>query len=113
MFKNANTGEFLSVSEARRYLEGLEAEGHTVLPSSGKIGDRGSAQPERNYQIDERPLPLGGGYCLRLIEDGEEMGGGVFPLEEHRTAREQTDAEVATWAYKAALAEAHAWVGLD
>lgn len=41
LFKKANTGEFLSASEARSYLEGLEAEGHTALPSSGQIGERG------------------------------------------------------------------------
>lgn len=33
----------------------------------------------RTYQIDPRPVELGGGWSLKLFEDGEEMGGGVFP----------------------------------
>lgn len=32
---------------------------------------------ECSYQIDPRPAELGGGWRLRLIEDGEEVGGGV------------------------------------
>lgn len=31
-----------------------------------------------SYQIDPRPQELGGGWRLKLIEDGEEVGGGVF-----------------------------------
>lgn len=34
----------------------------------------------RTYQITPRPETLGGGWSLKLFEDGEEMGGGVFPL---------------------------------
>lgn len=33
----------------------------------------------RTYQIAPRPPELGGGWSLKLFEDGEEMGGGVFP----------------------------------
>lgn len=32
-----------------------------------------------SYQIDPRPEALGGGWRLHLLEDGEEVGGGVFP----------------------------------
>lgn len=32
------------------------------------------------YTIEPRPPELGGGVRLRLLEDGEEMGGGVFPV---------------------------------
>jgi hypothetical protein len=32
-----------------------------------------------SYQIDPRPPELGGGWKLKLLEDGEEVGGGVFP----------------------------------
>ena len=32
------------------------------------------------YEIEARDSALGGGWRLRLMEDGEEMGGGVFPL---------------------------------
>lgn len=34
---------------------------------------------EYSYQIDPRPADLGGGWRLRLLENGEEVGGGVFP----------------------------------
>lgn len=33
-----------------------------------------------SYEITQRPVELGGGWKLRLIENGEEMGGGVFPV---------------------------------
>jgi hypothetical protein len=33
------------------------------------------------YEILPRPVELGGGWRLRLLEDGVEVGGGVFPTE--------------------------------
>lgn len=33
-----------------------------------------------SYEINPRPIELGGGWKLRLLEDGEEMGGGEFPF---------------------------------
>ena len=54
---------------------------------------------EYSYQIDPRPETLGGGYRLRLLCDGAEVGGGVFPA----------DASNAD-AYEAAIAEASAWL---
>lgn len=33
------------------------------------------------YQIDPRPAERGG-WRLRLLEDGEEVGGGVYPEDE-------------------------------
>lgn len=67
---------------------------------------------ECSYQIDPRPAELGGGWRLRLIEDGEEVGGGVFPLSEYATeyATEDNAEEAAKWAYEDALAEASAWL---
>lgn len=35
-----------------------------------------------SYEINPRPTELGGGWRLRLLEDGEEVGGGVFPVED-------------------------------
>ena len=35
-----------------------------------------------SYEIMSRPAELGGGWRLRLLQDGEEMGGGVFPIEQ-------------------------------
>jgi hypothetical protein len=31
------------------------------------------------YEITPRPVELGGGWRLRLLEDSVEVGGGVFP----------------------------------
>ena len=36
----------------------------------------------RSYEIKERPANLGGGWCLKMYQDGEEMGAGVYPLPE-------------------------------
>lgn len=33
----------------------------------------------RSYEIASRAPELGGGLTLRLLEDGEEVGGGYFP----------------------------------
>ena len=33
------------------------------------------------YEIDPRPTELGGGWRLRLFEDGQEAGGGAFPAD--------------------------------
>lgn len=67
------------------------------------------------YVIDPRPAELGGGWRLRLLENGEEVGGGVFPLSPYLSAFPATDetneremAEKA--AYEDALAEASAWL---
>jgi hypothetical protein len=32
------------------------------------------------YEIKPRPTELGGGWKLTLLQDGEEAGGGVFPI---------------------------------
>jgi len=37
---------------------------------------------EYSYQIELRPADLGGDWRLRLLESGEEVGDGVFPLSE-------------------------------
>jgi hypothetical protein len=34
-----------------------------------------------SYQIKPRPVELGGGWRLQLLEDEEKVGGGVFPIE--------------------------------
>ena len=33
-----------------------------------------------SYEITRRPDELGGGWRLRLLEDSEEVGGGVLPV---------------------------------
>jgi hypothetical protein len=41
---------------------------------------------EYTYEIEPRPESLGGGWRLRLLEDAEEVGGGVFPDDEYQDA---------------------------
>lgn len=67
------------------------------------------------YAIEPRPADLGGGWRLRLLENGEEVGGGVFPLSAYLSdfpatddANEREMADKA--AYEDALAEASAWL---
>lgn len=38
------------------------------------------------YEITPRAAELGGGWNLRLLEDGEEVGGGVFPVQADEVA---------------------------
>ncbi|QJE03728.1 hypothetical protein HH212_26885 (plasmid) [Massilia forsythiae] len=35
-----------------------------------------------SYEIKPRPAELGGGWKLTLLQDGQEVGGGVFPVIE-------------------------------
>jgi hypothetical protein len=37
-----------------------------------------------SYEIIPRPADLGGGWRLRLIDQGEEVGSGVFPIEQEK-----------------------------
>lgn len=33
---------------------------------------------KHTYEVEPRPEILGGGWRVRLLEDSEEVGGGVF-----------------------------------
>ena len=35
-----------------------------------------------DYSYEINPLPLGGGWQLRLLKEGEEVGGAAFPAAE-------------------------------
>lgn len=35
-----------------------------------------------SYKIKLRPVELGGGWKLALLQDDQEVGGGVFPVPE-------------------------------
>lgn len=35
---------------------------------------------KRSYELHPRSDDLGGGWNLKLLEDGQEAGGGVFPV---------------------------------
>ena len=39
-----------------------------------------------SYEINPRPVELGGGWELRLLDDDEEAGGGVFPIVDDPSA---------------------------
>lgn len=89
-----------------------------------------------SYEITPRPAELGGGWRLQLLENGEEVGGGVFPVvpaDPHQGMtwwNAMTENERARWlevadsarpadayhafqqaeAYANAESEAHAWL---
>lgn len=55
------------------------------------------------YEVDPRPKKFGGGWRLRLLEDGLEVGGGVFiPTD--------TTKEANVMAYSDAIAEGEGWL---
>lgn len=59
-----------------------------------------------SYEINPRPDNLGGGWRLRLLEDGVEVGGGVFPpVEGIEDAKEALQA-----AWEDAENEAYDWL---
>lgn len=58
------------------------------------------------YEIDKRPAELGGGWRLRLIEDGQEVGGGVFPIDPDAEDFERALSDC----YDEALDEGQAWL---
>ena len=61
---------------------------------------------EFSYEITPRPDNLGGGWRLRLLEDGEEVGGGVFPpVDSIEDAKEALQA-----AWEDAETEAYDWL---
>ena len=92
----------------------------------------------RSYEIRPRPTHLGAGWTLKLVENGQEAGGGVFPVEGEDAApgmawwNALTEERRSHWlmmgasampaaarhayllaqAYNDALDEAEAWVGV-
>lgn len=59
-----------------------------------------------NYEILPRPVELGGGWRLRLLEDGVEVGGGVFPPVDHT----ENESDALKLAHFDAEDEAYAWL---
>jgi hypothetical protein len=86
-------GRTLAHADAVRLAELLQMEGVSadqVLMPDWREGDRAPLNGQKvallarmrkgyTYSITSRPDALGGGWRLRLLNDGEEMGGGVFP----------------------------------
>lgn len=65
---------------------------------------------EYTYDILPRPDHLGGGWNLRLLEDGEEVGGGIFPVSWSVVVEGLTLAEALAEAFADAEAEACDWL---
>ena len=59
-----------------------------------------------SYEITPRPIELGGGWRLRLLEDGGEVGGGVFPPDD----ASETPKDALQAAFDDAESEAYAWL---
>ena len=59
-----------------------------------------------SYEITPRPDELGGGWRLRLLEDGVEVGGGVFPPDD----ASETPKDALQAAFDDAESEAYAWL---
>lgn len=59
-----------------------------------------------SYEITPRPVELGGGWRLRLLEDGVEVGGDVFPPDD--ASETPKDAQQAD--FDDAESEAYAWL---
>lgn len=60
-----------------------------------------------SYEITLRPVEQGGGFRLRLLENGVEVGGGVFPPE---GGNETLIEDALQAAYDDAESEAYAWL---
>jgi len=60
-----------------------------------------------SYEITPRSDDLGGGWRLRLLEDGVEVGGGVFPPE---GGNETPMEDALQAAYDDAESEAYVWL---
>jgi hypothetical protein len=86
-------GSTLAHADAVRLAELLQMEGVSadqVLMPDWREGDSAPINGQKiallarmrrgyAYSITSRPDALGGGWRLRLLDDGEEVGGGVFP----------------------------------
>jgi hypothetical protein len=59
--------------------------------------------PTYSFEIDPRPASLGGGWRLRLLKAGVEVGGGVFPPD--GDSKEALDV-----AHADAMEEAASWL---
>jgi DNA polymerase III epsilon subunit-like protein len=51
-----------------------------AIPQPINEGSHAAGVGRFKYTIDPRPTDLGGGWRLKLLENDEEVGGGVFPV---------------------------------
>lgn len=84
--------------------EWLQKAGSAVVADAWKAFKRD--HPKYGYEVHPRPAKLGGGWRLQLLENGEEVGGGVFPpVDGIEDAK-----EAATEAYNDALEVGEDWL---
>ena len=96
----------ISKDEIEDYINGKISTDEVLAMVSGE-----PTITEYDYEITPRTLGLGGGWNLRLLENGEEVGGGVFPLPEHCDFRDEKALQTLLDSlYEDALAEASAWL---
>ena len=89
--------------ERAAYLEAALEDGDPQLLAAAREDVARSRAFVYWYEILPRPVELGGGWRLRLLELGQEVGGGVFPPED--TTKEALDE-----AYGEAMEEGEAWL---
>jgi hypothetical protein len=58
----------------------------------------------KTYEVHPRSAELGGGWSLKLYEEGHEMGGGVFPPMPNQDTPEYDEA------YQDAIDEGERWI---
>ena len=67
----------------------------------------------RSYEIKPRPTRFGGGWVLTMLEDGEEMGRGYYPLFRQDRPLGVDEVEPVTKAlFAEAQADGESWVSL-
>ena len=68
----------------------------------------------RSYEIKPRPTRFGGGWVLTMLEDGEEMGRGYYPLFRQDRPLGVDEVEPVTKAlFAEAQADGESWVSLS
>ena len=99
-----DTARYLRTEEERAaYLEAALEDGDPQLLAAAREDVARSRAFVHWYEILPRPVELGGGWRLRLLERGQEVGGGVFPPE-------NATEEALTEAYADAMDEGEAWL---
>jgi hypothetical protein len=68
----------------------------------------------RNYEIEERPANLGGGWVLTMFEDEEEMGRGYYPLPDLGEPFDDDELKFTMDAlHDEAMSDGESWVSLS
>ena len=95
--------QFRTEEEREAFLEAVLEDGDPQLLAAAREDVARSRAFVHWYEILPRPVELGGGWRLRLLERGQEVGGGVFPPENDTE-------EASTDAYGDAMAVGEDWL---